>query len=195
MRYHPRVDPDDRVLALLAAGDTSGAATAVIQAFTPVVLSYLRPVLRDEEDVKDALSIWAENVWRGLPGFERRSSLKTWCVRLACNVGLNFRDQAHVRRVRRFDPGEASALAEDFRTATALRIERQRRGILALREELTPEEQTLLFLRADQELPWAPVAAIPGEGGTAVPPNTLAKRFERLKERLGQLARERGLLD
>ncbi|MFT3913531.1 MAG: sigma-70 family RNA polymerase sigma factor [Anaeromyxobacteraceae bacterium] len=186
---------DDRVRALLAGGDLAGAATAVIQAFTPVALSYLRPMLRDEEDVKDALSIWAENAWRGLPRFEWRSSLKTWCVRLACNVGLNFKGRAHHKRVRRFEPGEASALAEDFRTASALRVERQRRGILALREELTPSEQTLLFLRADQELPWEEVASILSEVGPAVTPTTLAKRFERLKERLGQLARERGLID
>jgi len=190
-----RVKLEDHARALLAAGDGKAAATAVIEALGPTILGYLRPVLRDEDDVADAFSLWAENVWKGLPAFEGRSSLKTWCVRLACNVALNQKNQAHVRRVRRFDPGEASALADSLRTASAVRIERRRQGILGLRKELTPEEQTLLFLRADQELSWDEASEILSEAGPPVSAVTLAKRFERLKERLGKLARERGLID
>lgn len=190
-----RVKLEDHARALLAAGDGKAAATAVIEALGPTILGYLRPVLRDEDDVADAFSLWAENVWKGLPAFEGRSSLKTWCVRLACNVALNLKNLAHVRRVRRFDAGEASRLADSIRTASAVRLERQRRGILELRRELTPDEQTLLFLRADQELSWDEVSEILSEAGPPVSAVTLAKRFERLKERLGKLARERGLID
>lgn len=184
-----------RIQALLASGDARGAATAVIEALGPTVLSYLRPVLRDEDDVKDAFSIWAENVWKGLPGFEGRSSLKTWCLRLACNVALNQKNLAHARKVRRFETGEASRLAESLRTASAIKVEQRRQRVLELRKLLTPDEQTLLFLRADQELSWEEIAEVLEEAGTPVTAVTLAKRYERLKERLSKLAREQGLLE
>jgi len=66
---------------------------------------------------------------------------------------------------------------------------------LELRAGLTPEEQSLLALRVDQGLEWAEVAAVLAGEGQAPSPAALMKRFERLRERLGKLARERGLLD
>ncbi|MFT3917526.1 MAG: sigma-70 family RNA polymerase sigma factor [Anaeromyxobacteraceae bacterium] len=185
---------DEQVKERLAAGDDREAATAVIQQLGPVVLSYLRPMLKDEDDVADAFSEWAERVWKGLPGFEWRSSLKTWCIRLACNVALNMKDGAHRRRVRRFASGEASALAESIRTTSAVRVERHRADLLELRKELTPEEQTLLFLRADQGLSWDEISEVLSGTGEPVSADTLAKRYERLKARLAKLARERGLV-
>ncbi|MFT3917522.1 MAG: sigma factor [Anaeromyxobacteraceae bacterium] len=161
------------IQTLLASGDARGAATAVIEALGPTVLSYLRPVLRDEDDVKDAFSIWAENVWKGLPGFEGRSSLKTWCLRLACNVVLNLKNQAHARKVRRFETGEASRLAESLRTASAVKVERRRQRVLELRKLLTPDEQTLplparrpgALLGRDRGRPRG--GGQPGDGGDA----------------------------
>jgi RNA polymerase sigma-70 factor (ECF subfamily) len=189
------VSLEERARELLAKGDVRGAATAVIQELGPVVLSYLRPALRDDDEVADAFARWAENVWKGLPSFEWRSTLKTWAIRLACNVALNERDRAHWRRERRFLTGEASALANSVRTTSAVRVERQRRVVLELRKGLSPEQQTLLFLRVDQELPWEDIAEILSAAGKRVDANTVSKRFERLKTRLRQLAREKGLLE
>ncbi|MFO0584241.1 MAG: sigma-70 family RNA polymerase sigma factor [Anaeromyxobacter sp.] len=185
---------EERVKERLAAGDDRGAATIVIRELGPMVLSYLRPMLKDEDDVADAFSQWAERVWKGLPGFEGRSSLKTWCIRLACNVALNMKDGAHARRVRRFATGEASALADSIRTTSAVRVERHRQELVELRKELTPEEQTLLFLRADQGLSWDEISEAFSETGESASADTLSKRYERLKTRLAKLARERGLV-
>jgi RNA polymerase sigma-70 factor (ECF subfamily) len=73
-------------------------------------------------------------------------------------------------------------------------VERQRTALDALRETLTPEEQTLLHLRIDQALSWDEIALVFGKDGSSVEAATLRKRFERLKERLAALARERGLV-
>lgn len=193
-RHHRGVTLEERVKERLAAGDDRGAATIVIRELGPMVLSYLRPMLKDEDDVADAFSQWAERVWKGLPGFEGRSSLKTWCIRLACNVALNMKDGAHARRVRRFATGEASALADSIRTTSAVRVERHRQELVELRKELTPEEQTLLFLRADQGLSWDEISEAFSETGESASADTLSKRYERLKTRLAKLARERGLV-
>lgn len=81
-----------------------------------------------------------------------------------------------------------------MRATSVHRAERLRQEYLELRKGLSPEEQTLLFLRVDQELSWAEVAEALSEGGKAVDPDTACKRFERLKGRLRGLARGRGIL-
>jgi RNA polymerase sigma-70 factor (ECF subfamily) len=185
------VDPsvDDRIRSRIAEGDLRGAATEAIRAHGPQVLTVLRAVLRDEADARDAFSQFAENLWKGIGTFRGEASFKTWALRLARNAALNQRDEAWRKRGRRLLTGEASAIAEDMRTRSVVRVERQRQALDKLREQLTAEEQLLLVLRVDQALPWNEVAEVTGEDA-----NTLTKRFERLKERLARLARDQGLV-
>jgi RNA polymerase sigma-70 factor (ECF subfamily) len=151
--------------------------------------------LRDEGDAGDAFSEWAERLWRGLPAFEGRSTLRTWSLRLATNVASNLRSGAWRRRGRRLETGEASAIAARLSTATAIRVDRQRSALDRLRDALSEEEQTLLALRIDQGLAWSEIAEVlAGDGKDGPSAATLTKRFERLKERLAKLASEEGLL-
>ncbi len=184
-----------RVQALLQAGDQNGAASAVIAALGPAILRYLRSMLREEDDAGDAFSQWAENVWHGLPDFRFGASLKTWGYRLAWNAAQNLRNEAWRRLGQRLATGQASALAESLRTRSALVVERQRQALEELRAALDEEERCLLVLRLDQGLSWDEVAGVLAEGGAPVAPATLMKRFERIKTKLGKLARDRGLLD
>lgn len=181
---------EDRVRDLIAQGDLRNAATEAIRAYGPQVLTVLRAVLRDEGDARDAFSQWAENLWKSIATFRGESSFWTWALRLARNVALNLRDEAWKRRGRRLATGEASAIAEDVRTRSVIRVERQRQALDRLRAQLSAEEQLLLVLRVDQDLPWNDVAEVVGEDA-----NTLTKRYERLKERLARLAREQGLVE
>ena len=107
-----------RVRDLLAKGENDSAATLAIRALGPPVLRYLRAILRDEDDTKDAFSHWAESMWHGLPGFHWKSSLQTWAYRLAYHAALGLRDEAWRRHGRRFETGEASRIAATIRTAT-----------------------------------------------------------------------------
>jgi RNA polymerase sigma-70 factor (ECF subfamily) len=186
---------EPRVQALLQAGDQNGAAGAVIEALGPAILRYLRSMLREEDDAGDAFSQWAENVWHGLPDFRFGASLKTWSYRLAWNAAQNLRNEAWRRHGQRFATGQASALAASLRTRSALVVERQRQALDELRAALDEEERCLLVLRLDQGLSWDEVAAVLAEGGAPVSAATLMKRFERIKTKLGKLARDRGLLD
>jgi RNA polymerase sigma-70 factor, ECF subfamily len=189
-----RPEADAVVFAALGRGDVRAAATEVIQGQGPAVLRYLRSVLRDEPTAGDAFSQWAECVWRGLGGFRREASVRSWAFRLAWNTGMHVRGDAWHRKVRRFETGEASALADTVRTRTAVAVERQQRALDELRKELSAEDETLLVLRVDQGLSWREIAAVLAEEGMALDPNVLMKRFERLKARLRKLAKERGLL-
>jgi RNA polymerase sigma-70 factor (ECF subfamily) len=158
------------------------------------VLRYLRSMLRVEEDAADAFSQWSENVWTGLASFRGEAALKTWCYRLAWNAAQNLRNDAWHRRGQRLSSGQASALAESIRTRSVVVVERQRQVLDELRQSLSEEDRSLLVLRVDQELSWSEVAEVLAAEGEPIEPATLMKRFERIKARLGELARARGLL-
>jgi len=184
-----------RVQAALSAGDHRAAASEAIRGLGPKVLGYLRSILRNDEDAADAFSHFAEDLWRGIPGFRGESSFKTWCYKLAWCAAMHVRSDAWKRLGRRLESGEASRLADEVRTRSVIRDEQQRVGLERLRETLTPEEQTLLFLRLDQELEWNEVAEVLSAWGPKVEAPALRKRYERLKERLVQLVKENGLAE
>jgi RNA polymerase sigma-70 factor (ECF subfamily) len=184
-----------RIRDLLAADDRPAAATAAIQEFGPPILRYLRSLLRDEDDASDAFSVFAENVWRGLATWRGEGSLKSWAFRLAWNGAMNLKNEAWRRRGRRFFSGEASALAEEIRTRSQVKVERQRNALDKLRESLDVEEISLLTLRVAQKLSWAEIADVTATGGERIEPAALMKRFERLKGRLAKMAKEQGLLE
>jgi RNA polymerase sigma-70 factor (ECF subfamily) len=189
------VTPEERVKALLVSGDRREAATLALREYGPKILGYLQVVLRDEADAADAFSVFAENLWRGLETWRGEASLRTWAYKLAWNAALNLRDEAWRRHGRRFKPSEASAIADEIRTKTVIRVERQRAHLAELRAELTDEEQTLLVLRVDQGLAWEEIAEVMATAEARPDTATLRKRFERLKERLAKLARSRGLVE
>jgi len=186
---------EERVRERLQAGDTDGAATAALRELGPTVLGYLRSVLRDEGDAADAFSVFAENLWKGLATFRFDCALKTWSYRVAWYAALNLRNEAWRRRGRPFATGEASALAEEIRTKTVVRVARQQQALDQLRQSLSMDDQSLLVLRVDQGLPWDEIATVLAEEGHPVQPLTLMKRFERLKDRLAKMARDQGLVD
>lgn len=189
----PGVTLDHRIRERLDAGDSSGAASEVLRELGPLTLRYLRSLLRDEDDAADAFSLFAENLWKGLPSFRFGSSLRTWAYRIAWNAARNLRHEAYRRHGRRFASGEASALAEDIRTKTTERIARQKDALDELRRALSVDDQSLLALRIDQGLSWAEIAEITSEEGQGIQAATLMKRFERLKARLADMARAQGL--
>ncbi len=189
------VGPDERVRELLAAGDLRGAATAVMSDVGPQVLRYLRALLRDEDLAAEAFSSFAERLWKGLAGWRGDASLRSWALHVAWNAAANLRDEGWRRFGRRLRSGELSAIAEEVRTRTAVRLERQRLALERLRQALSAEEQTLLILRVDQGLSWAEVAhVVASDGGDPPDANALAKRFERIKARLARMARDQGLV-
>lgn len=168
----------------------AAAATEALRALGPEIIRFLRSVLRDEEDAADAFSHFAENVWKGLPSFRGQSSLRTWAFRIAWNSALTLRNDAWHRRGRRFATGEASQIAEEIRTKTVVRVERQRDELEKLRQSLSAEDQSLLALRLDREFSWEEIAEILSTGGEKIQALTLMKRFERLKKRLAEMIRK-----
>jgi len=196
VQWYGRVMPDDGpVISLLAAGDVRGAATEVIRAHGPAVIRYLRALLRDEGAASDAFSLFAEWAWEGIGRFQRESSVRTWALGVAWNAARRVRDEAWQKRRKRLNTSEASKLADQIRTSSPLEFQRQADRLQELRRELSPIEQNLLVLRVDQQLSWEEIATLFSAAGEPVSAAVLRKRFERLKARIGALARKRGLVD
>lgn len=184
-----------RIRELLAGGDTRTAATEVLKALVPGVRAYLHAKLRDRALADDALSLFAEGLWRGLPGFRWDASLRSWSYRLAHNAALRVVDDAFHRKGRRLETGEASQLANEIATESGARREREADELDKLRATLDAEERAILALRLDRELSWDEIAGILSEDGKPVQAAAVRQRYQRMKRRLAEMAKDAGLLE
>jgi RNA polymerase sigma-70 factor (ECF subfamily) len=187
--------PEQRIQDALARGARDEAATEALRSYGPQILGYLTRMLGNRDAADDAFSLFAERLWKGLAGFEARSSVRVWAYRVAWTAALKVAGSDYNRRRERLHTSMASRLAAEVLTRTAV-VERDRadEGMERLRAALQPEERAILVLRVDQRLSWREVAEVMAEDGRIVDEAALRKRFERLKAKLGELARSQGIL-
>ena len=114
-----------------------------------------------------------EDLIRGIADFRWESSFRTWAYTLARH------------RLQQAWAWARAAAARTVPLSAAPEV-----LIARLREELSPEDQTLLILRVDRGFAWLDVARVMGRSAPL-----LRKRFERVKDRLRALAREARLLE
>jgi RNA polymerase sigma-70 factor (ECF subfamily) len=188
------MDIASQVEACLAAGDAGKAATVAIEGLGPSVLGYLYTVLGDADDARDAFSMFAEDLWRGLPAFRRECSLRAWAFRLARHAAARLLREAWRRRAQPLPTSAASRLAASI-AASGMAPGSRREALARIRAALDLDDQTLLVLRIDKELEWEEIAEVLATDGAPVTAAGLRKRFERLKDRMEKLAREEGLVD
>jgi len=186
----PAPDVEARVREALAAGDLRLAATETVRGYGPQLLRYLRGLLGNEGDAREAFALTSERLWRSLPTFRGDASVRTWCFHLAWSAAADLRKEAWRTLGRRLETEEAAGLATAGRTPSWLREERLRLSLGELRRALTLEEQSLLQLRVDQGLSFAECAEVLAEDGRGPRPDALMKRFDRIKARLKALAKE-----
>lgn len=187
------IDPllEARIGEALDSGDIASAATLGVRGYGPQILGYLHAVLRERDLADDAFSVFTEDLWRGIEGFRRGSSFRTWAYKVAYHAALRVLRDPNLRRGVTLGTSLASDLAAEIRSETPLHFRTDvKTSVQRLREELSPEEQTLLVLRIDRGLDWREVADV-----LDTPEATIRKRFERLRDKLKKLARERGLLE
>src|SRR5882672_10650790 len=103
----------------LERGELGAAATAVMRGYGPEILGYLAAVLRDDDAAAEAFSRFAEDLWKGLPGFRRHSSMRTWAYRVSWNAAQDTLTEAFRRKGRRLTTTEMSRLAVSVRSSSA----------------------------------------------------------------------------
>lgn len=175
--------------------DLDGAMTALLRGYGRELLGYLAAVLRDPDLADDAFAQLSEDLWSGIAAFRRESTARTWAYRIAWHVALRVLEDPFRRRGERLETSRWSELVDEVRASTAAHLRTENKDRIArLRESLKSDEQTLLVLRLDRDLSWREIAIVMAEDGVAASEASLRKRFERIKERLRELATAEGLL-
>jgi RNA polymerase sigma-70 factor (ECF subfamily) len=197
-----REDVESKVRGLCDTGDIRGAAAVAIRELGPEVAGFLVVVARDHTDAGDIFADVCVRIWKGLASFRWQCSLRTWVYVLARRALSAHRRKRSEQRDRHVPISEVPELEEliiRVRTTTLARMrgEPQARA-QRLRDQLSPDEQTLLTLRIDRDLEWREIARVladtsddePAEQELTREAALLRKRFERLRERLKRLAAE-----
>jgi RNA polymerase sigma-70 factor, ECF subfamily len=196
---------EDEIAALCARGDFAGAATRTIGGYGPELLGFLAAVVGDVDAADDVFSTLCEDVWRGLPSFERRASVRTWAYTLARHAAHRFW-RRELKRADRQTPldgtSDVARAAAQVRTTTLPWLRSAARDrLVALREALPREDQMILILRIDKKLDWNELADVLNDGapldaeGRRREAARLRKRFQLVKDRLREQARKEGLLE
>jgi len=198
-----REELEREIRSYLARRDLTGAATLVIRGYGPEIFGFLSARLRDESAARDAFSMFSEDLWRGLPKFGERSTVRVWAYALARHAAIRLQSSPHRKRERNVPLGARevlSKLADRVRTDTApfLRTEFKTR-VAALRKRLSEDDRTLLVLRVDRGLDWGEVARVFLAPEESVSERTLAaeavrlrKRFQLVKAKIRRMASEEG---
>jgi RNA polymerase sigma-70 factor, ECF subfamily len=184
-----------------ARGDYERGTTLALETYGREILGFLISRL-GESGGHDVLSDFMEDFWRGFPAFAWRSSLRTWAYTLAHHAVARYVRSPHHGRARAATSSAVSEVVERVRTETAAHLKTEIKDrFRELRSQLPEDDQTLLILRVDRNLPWRELALVMAEPKAALSEAELdsesAKlrtRFKRAKERLRQLAEAEGLL-
>ncbi|MFT3694051.1 MAG: hypothetical protein QM831_12980 [Kofleriaceae bacterium] len=181
------------LFGLLEAGSYERATTLAIETYGPELLGWLCAGM-PESDAHDAFAMFGEELWKSLPKFDRRCSVRTWCYMLARVA--RARVIAAPKRQREVlvssIPSVVQAVTQVLST-TRRQHELQQNVYAQIRNELDEEDQILLVLRVDKELPWLDIALVllgPEATSDQVTAKsaTLRKQFERVKVTLKELA-------
>lgn len=191
---------DQRILELRDKGAHDEATTVALRELGPSVFRYLCARIRNQDVASEAFAKFAEDMWRGLRTFEGRSSLRVWAFVIARNAAGQTlrRNRREHKRLRPVDSAIIDQLVQELRTATREYLKSEAKDrFQQLRARLSPDEQALLVLRVNEQLGWDDIARIHSEAENAAIKREAArlrKRFQLVRQKLRDMAREEGLL-
>lgn len=193
---------EEELGALLRERSLERAATRAIEIYGAELYGFLVHLLGDESAADEVWAQTVEDLWRGLPTFSARCSVRTWLYVLARHAAARYRRTPFHRAARRAGDSKLDGLVDRARSRTQpwQRTEIKDR-LRDLRESLDDEARCLLALRLDRGMSWQEIARVtlgveaPEPRALARESDRLRKRFQLLKEDLRARARASGLLD
>jgi RNA polymerase sigma-70 factor (ECF subfamily) len=200
------VDEHERVIRkAFDAGDFQTAASSTLQVYSAEIFNFLAARLRSTSDAEEVISMFAEDLWKGLPSFGWRCSMRTWAYTLARHAASRYASSPPQRGRHNLPlsyPGVISKLVESIRhTTRAYQQTDTKDRFRALRDQLDDDDRTLLMLRVDRGMSWRDLAiALNGDPdlsdeALAREAARLRKAFERVRAEIKRLATRDGLLD
>jgi RNA polymerase sigma-70 factor (ECF subfamily) len=194
------MDVETEIARLRAAGRLKDVATLAIESYGNEIISFLEIMLRDHADSSDAFAQACEDLWKGLPRFEARASMKTWFYTLARHAALRLRRSSHQKRLGPIS--EISDVADRVRSLTRPHLKTEVKvGFAAIRATLDEADQMLLVLRVDRAMSWNDIARVMADEGDDDSEKNLSrvaarlrKRFQSVKEVIRERAVASGLI-
>ncbi|WP_433366590.1 RNA polymerase subunit sigma-70 [Actinoplanes sp. CA-142083] len=146
--------------------------------YRPELLLHCYRLLGSRTDAEDALQETLLAAWRGIDGFEGRSSLRTWLYKIATNRCLNFRRRVPPAPAPSFTPPPSSRsgdvpwlqpFPDDLLPDAAYEM-RETVGLAFITslQRMPPRQAATLILRDVLDYSTAEVAAMLGETPTVV---------------------------
>lgn len=194
------MDVEAEIASLRAAGRLKEVATLVIESYGSEILSFLEVSLRDHADSADAFAQACEDLWKGLPRFEGRASMKTWFYTLARHAVSRLRRSSYRARLETLS--EITDIAERVRSQTRPHLRTEiKHGFAEIRAALDEADRMLLVLRVDRAMSWNDVARVmadenedDSEEAITRAAARLRKRFQTVKETIRERAIASGLI-
>lgn len=154
--------------------------TRLVECHRDELHSHSCRILRSPEDAEDAVQEALVRAWRALPGFEGRSSLRSWLYRIVTNTSL---DEIHRRpkRVVPIDLDDAPSARHWHTEAPEPATERRylsredfERALVVAMRQLPPSQRAVLILREALDFSARETAATLGTSVAAA--NSLLQR-------------------
>jgi len=169
-------ETDERLMLRFKAGDARAFEVLMRRHRTPVFTFLVRQT-GDRGRAEDLCQEAFLKVVRAAPGWEKRSSFRTWLFTIARNLAVDEARRLGFRRAEPLDPD--APVAEDPAPDRAADGSLLRPKLLAALEALKPEQREVLLLREYSGLRFAEIAEV-----TGTPENTVKSRMRYALEAL-----------
>jgi RNA polymerase sigma-70 factor (ECF subfamily) len=195
------VELEADVQTLIRRGALEQAAARTLEGYGPELYGFLVNLMGSASDADEVYAQTVEDLWRGLPAFEAKCSMRTWVYLLARHAAVRYRRSPWNRGARTGDSRLELLVAESRSGTEPWRQTEVKDRWRALRQSLDPDDGALLVLRIDRDLSWNDIARVmlgieaPDAADLERETARLRKRFQVLKEELRRRAREAGLVE
>jgi RNA polymerase sigma-70 factor, ECF subfamily len=135
-----RSDAGQQNLVELAQGGDETAFGILVETYRAELHAHCYRMLGSVHDAEDALQEALLRASKGLPGFEGRSTLRSWLYAIATNTALDIaKRRARGELPAGFSPGAGQEASRADRLAEPVWLEPYPDGVLGARPESSPE--------------------------------------------------------
>jgi RNA polymerase sigma-70 factor, ECF subfamily len=160
---------EDAELASRAAHGDADAFHALVDRHADRLFRLAVALVGNSADAEDVLQESLIGAFRGLSGFQGRSSVKTWLTRILVNQAAKFRrSKRKMAAVSEFEPSPDKAVG------VAAKMD-----VNAAISELSPEHRQVIVLRELENMSYDEIAEV-----LQVPQGTVESRLHRAREAL-----------
>jgi RNA polymerase sigma-70 factor (ECF subfamily) len=174
-------DGDIELVRRVRQGDEA-AFRRVVDIHGPRLYLLAMSMLGNREDAQDVVQETFVGAFRGLRGFQGRSTVKTWLTRILMNNVANLRRSMHLRKTLPLGQAEEQMGETLAELATETGRADVRMDIAAVLSRLPQEHRVVIVLREIQSMTYDEIAAALG-----VPRGTVESRLFRARQKLREI--------